>query len=105
MSKNVQKLRLLALLLTPFILWILPANFLDGEGGIILCPSRRFLNIECLGCGMTRAIMHLHHFDFKNAAFYNKGSFLTYIVLIYVWGLWTKKAATSLSFYLFKNAK
>jgi hypothetical protein len=103
MSKNVEKLWLLALLFTPFILWILPANFFDGEEGIILCPSRRFFNIECFGCGLSRAIMHLHHFDFENAAFYNIGSFVIYIGLIYVWFIWVKNTMTSLGFCPFKK--
>lgn len=99
----LQKLWLLLLLATPFILWLLPANFFDSEGGIILCPSRRFFNIECFGCGMTRAIMHLHHLDFENAAFYNTGSFLIYFGLVYVWGLWVKNSSTILGFYPFKK--
>jgi Protein of unknown function (DUF2752) len=83
---------LIALLLTPIILWLLPADFFD-DGEVIMCPSRLFFNFECLGCGMTRAIMHIHHFDFDDAVFFNKGSLAIYPALIIVWFVWTIKAA------------
>ena len=83
---------LIILLLTPIVLWILPASFFDGEGGIILCPSRFLFDIECFGCGMTRAIMHFHHFEFEDAVFYNQGSLVIYPALVIIWGIWVKNA-------------
>jgi hypothetical protein len=59
-----------ALVLVPIILWILPGDYFD-QGDTIVCPSKRFLDIECLGCGMTRAVMHLHNFQFTDAIFFN----------------------------------
>ncbi|MEZ4956604.1 MAG: DUF2752 domain-containing protein [Saprospiraceae bacterium] len=91
-SKYVQWPWLVLLLLTPFVLWILPSDFFDGEGGVILCPSRLFFDFECWSCGMTRAIMHLHHFELSDAIYYNAGVVLAYPALIVVWFLWVKSA-------------
>jgi hypothetical protein len=90
-KKNMEKIWMGLLLVTPFILWILPADFFDN-GKVILCPSRLFFDIECFGCGMTRAIMHLHHFDFESAIFYNSGSILIYPMLVIVWIIWVTKS-------------
>jgi hypothetical protein len=91
-NKKIMWLWLIALLATPFVLWFLPANIFD-ESDVILCPSRLFFNIECFGCGMTRAIMHIHHLDFDDAVYFNRGSLFVYPALILVWFVWTFKAA------------
>ncbi len=97
-SQTVQWVWLILLIATPIVLWILPANFFD-ESKVILCPSRLFFDIECLGCGMTRAVMHIHHFEFEDAVFYNIGSIAIYPALIGVWGLWIYKAGRILSLW------
>ncbi len=35
------------------------------------CIFKHFLNVECLGCGMTRAILSAIKFDFKVAFMYH----------------------------------
>lgn len=102
-SKRGQQIWLGMLLLTPVVLWLLPGDSFDGDG-FVLCPSRLFFNIECFGCGMTRAIMHMHHFQFDDAVFYNLGSVVVYPTLIVIWAIWVKKAATRLSINPFKKA-
>jgi hypothetical protein len=49
-------------ILIPLVLLILPANFFDT--GPDMCISKLAFNKECYGCGMSRGIMHLIHFDF-----------------------------------------
>ena len=83
------------LLLVPIVLWALPADFFDN-GKIALCPSKLFFNIECFGCGMTRAVMHLHHFDMDDAVYFNRGVFLVYPGLVVVWCMWVYKAVKKL---------
>jgi hypothetical protein len=98
MSKRrilIDKIWIVLLALTPVVLWILPADFFDN-GELILCPSRLFFNIECFGCGMTRAIQHMHHFEYQEAFYYNYGSLLVYPGLIFVWFLWLFKALNRL---------
>lgn len=87
----IDKIWVVLLALTPIVLWILPADFFD-HGEVILCPSRLFFNIECFGCGMTRAIQHFHHFEFQEAFYYNYGSIVVYPGLVFVWFLWMYKA-------------
>ena len=49
-----------------------------------MCLSKVLAGIECYGCGMTRAIMHLIHLDFKEAYQYNKLSFVVFPVLTFL---------------------
>ena len=86
-TKLVSWLILLFYVLTPVIFLILPAGYFDeGES---ICPSKRFFDIECLGCGMTRAVMHLIHFDFDSALYYNSLSFAVAPTLAILWLKWT----------------
>lgn len=104
---NKEKLRLAkvaVMALIPLVLLALPATFFDhGES---LCLSKILADLECYGCGMTRAIMHLIHLDFEQAWFYNKLSFVVLPLLAFLYGqefykeiklvrLQLKKAATS----------
>ncbi|MEM9835437.1 MAG: DUF2752 domain-containing protein [Bacteroidota bacterium] len=89
MKKGIHYIWLGALLLCPIVLWILPVDYFN-EGGGLACPSRTFFDIECLGCGMTRAVMHFHHFDFSEAIFYNSLVIAVYPFLVWLWQLWIR---------------
>lgn len=66
----MKKLVLAILLGLPFLFLLLPADFFDqGES---ICPSKRFFDVECLGCGLTRAVMHFIHGDIETALRFNK---------------------------------
>lgn len=81
-SQNKSKQKLQFYVLTSFLilagitLLCLPATFFDH--GQSICISMLLLNRECYGCGMTRAIQHLIHFDFEGAYSYNKLSFIVF---------------------------
>ena len=78
--------KLLLIILLPVILLILPADFFDkGES---ICLSKVFFDFECYACGMTRACMHMIHFDFEEAFAYNMLSFLALPLLGIVWIKW-----------------
>jgi hypothetical protein len=81
---TISKLFLIVLL--PVVLLILPANFFD-EGNSI-CLSKVLFDFECYGCGMTRACMHLIHFDLEEAFAFNMLSFLVLPLLGIVWIKW-----------------
>jgi len=88
-KKNKRKIILLfvrvcVLLLLSIVLIILPADFFDS--GQSICLSVVFFNKQCYGCGMTRAIQHLIHLDFKNAYCFNKLSFIVFPLLVYLIG-------------------
>ena len=81
---------LIALLLFPIFLWVLPSDFFDSSN-MILCPSRLIFGIECYGCGITRAVMHMHHFELEDALFFNVLSVVVYPGLVVVWCTWVFK--------------
>ncbi len=51
-------------------LLILPADFFNN--GPALCLSVLLFDIECYACGLTRACMHLIHFQFEEALAFNR---------------------------------
>jgi hypothetical protein len=77
---------LFSLLVLPMVLLVLPADYFDG--GESLCLSVRLFSVECMGCGLTRGIMHLIHLDFNGAAYYNLLSFVVLPLLVYTWARW-----------------
>ncbi len=87
-----QKGYLLVALLSVFslTLLILPADYFDT--GSPMCVSVLLLGKECYGCGMTRAVQHLIHFDFESAYHFNKLSFVVFPLLVgmILWELWSR---------------
>ena len=65
---------LLALVL--LIVYILPKDQIFS--GSTSCIHRKLLNVDCPGCGMTRAIYSILHFNFKTALQLN---FVAFFVL------------------------
>lgn len=59
----------ISLVLAPLVLRLLPADFFDE--GPPLCPSKRFLDLECPGCGLTRGTQHFLHGEWDVALDYN----------------------------------
>ena len=98
LDKNpfVRWLWFFALLLFPILLWTLPSDFFDN-GKLILCPSKLLLDLECYGCGITRATMHLHHFELEDALYYNSLVVIVYPSLIIIWCSWVYKNSKELS--------
>ncbi len=74
---------LIVLIAIPIFLIALPGSYFDE--GTAKCLSVLIFNMECYGCGMTRAIMHLIHLDFESAAYYNPLSFIVFPVLSIVY--------------------
>ncbi len=79
-------IRLLFWIGVPVILLILPKTYFNT--GTPLCPSMLLLGEECPGCGMTRACMHLIHFDFDEAFNFNMFCFIVFPILAYNWAKW-----------------
>ena len=66
----------------PIFLLVLPADFFDK--GQSVCLSVVLANTNCYGCGMTRAVMHLIHFEFEAAWSFNKMSFIVTPLTVFV---------------------
>lgn len=70
------------LFLIAIILLVLPANYFDN--GQSVCISMLLLNKQCYACGMTRAVQHLIHLDFKTACEYNWLVYIVFPLLAYL---------------------
>lgn len=103
-QKNIQRAWLIFLLLTPFILWILPSDFFD-KSTVTVCPSKLFFDVECLGCGMTRAVMHMHHLEIEDAIYFNYGVVVIFPALVIVWTMWVVDASRRLGILKPKKQK
>ena len=68
------KLESVLILAIPIVLLILPSEFFDS--GQSICLSVLLFKMECYACGMTRASMHLIHFEFVDAYFFNPLAFI-----------------------------
>lgn len=78
--------KLAVITITPIVLLILPANFFDD--GESICLSQVLFKIECYACGLTRACMHLIHFEFEEAYAYHMLSFIIFPLVALVWLKW-----------------
>jgi hypothetical protein len=78
--------KLILIVFTPIVLLILPADFFDS--GQSICLSKLLFNTECFACGLTRASMHLVHFEFQQASSYNMLCFIAVPLLAVIWVQW-----------------
>ena len=78
-NKIAKIILLIILFLGPSILFFLPSDYFDQ--GQSVCLSVVLFDLECYGCGMTRALMHLVHFEFYKAYEYNKLVILVFPLL------------------------
>jgi len=87
-QKGILSLALLALI--GIVLLVLPGSYFDT--GKPMCISVLLFNKQCYGCGMTRGIQHLIHFEFEQAYAYNKLSFVVFPLLVYMilWEIYRK---------------
>ena len=83
-NKNILLIYFSGLIALPIVLMLLSADFFDK--GPSLCLSVVLLNKTCYGCGITRAIQHLLHFELSTALAYNKLCVIVLPLLIFLWG-------------------
>jgi hypothetical protein len=84
-SKKIIKItKATGLITIPVVLFLLPKDYFN-EGPSISVFA--WFGVEDLmySTGMTRAVMHLLHLDFRTAAEFNKISFIVLPILIVVW--------------------
>lgn len=67
----------------PILLYFYPNSFFDN--GFDLCLSKNLFDKECIGCGMTRAIIKILHFDFKAAYDLNHRVIILFPLLAFIW--------------------
>jgi Protein of unknown function (DUF2752) len=66
--------------LTLMVLAAIPLEVFEGVP--TFCPFKRFLGVECFGCGMTRALCALLHGHGQLALQYNRGVLVTFPMLL-----------------------
>ena len=87
-SNRIQRikisLKLVCYIFVPVILLLLPTNYFDTNTNHI-CLFKRFFDINCYGCGLTRALQHGIHCDFIKSIQYNKLIIIVLPMVIYIW--------------------
>ncbi len=68
----------------PLVLWLMPADVFDS--GPPLCLSRAITEIDCPGCGLTRAVQHAFHGEWAIAQDYNPLVVIVFPLLGLLWG-------------------
>jgi len=91
------KAKAVALGFFPIVLLILPATYFDT--GHSICVFTMLTGEACYGCGMTRACMHMIHFDFSAAANYNMLSFIVLPLLCFLYLTEFLKTLQHFAFY------
>ncbi|MFZ9970307.1 MAG: DUF2752 domain-containing protein [Bacteroidia bacterium] len=71
------------LCLGPLVLGALPADFFDT--GTVVCLSRRLFDLECWGCGMTRAVMHAINGEWSQAWAFNRLVIVVLPLMVLLW--------------------
>ena len=86
MPGYLRYLRLAFWVIIPILLLYLPATYFDE--GSPKCLSILLLGQECYGCGITRGMMHLIHFDVTEAVYHHPLSVVVFPLLAFVWARW-----------------
>jgi hypothetical protein len=82
-SKNFLRIKMAAMILLPFFLFILPKTQFDK--GTTTCLFTLLSGYNCIGCGMTRACMRLIHLDVMGALEFNKLSLIVFPILCFLY--------------------
>jgi|SRR6266487_6308207 len=69
--------------LLPLAFVLIPTSWFESRPSV--CLIRNLFGINCLGCGMTRAISCVCHGNFKKAFHYNKLVVIVFPILCYTW--------------------
>jgi len=75
-------LKLSVMMLAPIIMILTPISSIENKS---FCLYTNLLGFHCPGCGMTRAMFSIMHFQFNIAIRYNKLVILVFPILIYYW--------------------
>lgn len=82
-SSTSVKIRLACFAAIPVALYCIPPErIMHGHS---VCLFRNLFGTECYGCGMTRALFSLLHFDFGAAWGYNRLVVIVAPLLLYIY--------------------
>lgn len=83
-TRTYKQLQLFILTFAPVGLFFIPVAWLNQQHSI--CLYKNITGNDCFGCGITRAVLSILHFDFSTAFHYNKLVVIVFPLLVYVWG-------------------
>jgi hypothetical protein len=92
--KTTRTLYRVLVVFIPLVLLLLPATIFDS--GPTICISKLITDIDCPGCGITRAVQHALHLDFQTAWAYNK--LIIVIAPLLIW-LYFQEVKTSYTYF------
>ena len=69
MELKYHKIKLALLIIGVIILYSISIDYIEGRS---FCVFYNLTNIECFGCGLTRAFFNFTRFNFSTALNYNK---------------------------------
>ncbi len=83
-TRIYKQLLLFIITFAPVILFFIPVAWLNQQHTI--CLYKNITGHDCFGCGITRAVLSILHFDFSTAFYYNKLVVIVFPLLVYLWG-------------------
>lgn len=86
MKKNNKKIMAIVITIAIFayMVYVYFSNP-TGEGVHIQCVTKQILNLNCVGCGMTRFVYYCMHLDFFTALQYNFFGPLLLVLLLTIY--------------------
>ena len=78
--------RPLVVAILPLVLYLVPEGWIMQ--GRSICLVHNLFGVECWGCGMTRALYSVAHFEFAQAWQYNRAVVIVAPLLVYIWIKW-----------------
>ena len=88
-SINIRLIKASIIILLGVLFFCIPKDYLGDTYPI--CLFKIIFNRECIGCGTTRAVWSVLHFNFKEAFEYNKLIVLTFPLLTWCVLKWILK--------------
>jgi hypothetical protein len=82
-SRQFRILELTVICLIPVFLFIIPLDWVKEQNSV--CLFKLVSGHECIGCGMTRAVLSVIHFRFHDALMFNKLVIIVFPLLFYIW--------------------
>jgi len=71
------------LVIAPLLLILIPTTFY--ENGHSICLFKKLFNSNCLGCGMTRALSCIFHFQIQKSYEFNKLIIIIFPLLSWIY--------------------
>lgn len=82
-NRQLRILEITGIILIPVILLIIPLDWVKEQHSV--CLFKMVTGNECIGCGMTRAVLSVMHLKFEDALMFNKLVIIVFPLLVFIW--------------------